>query len=92
MNIIESAETLKQQIDRLKEQYSEAGWDAEAILWEHFTRLRVEDCTGTADYIVQFRANVQRMSNIDLKIDDKLLVYQLMAGLGPEQAVWAATM
>ena len=32
MNIIESAETLKQQIDYLKKQYSEAERDAETIL------------------------------------------------------------
>ena len=32
MNIIESAETLKQQIDCLKKQYSEAEWGAETIL------------------------------------------------------------
>ena len=82
MDAISGATNLKLICSTLKGQYAEKGWGIESVLAYSLFSLRQDNFSGVSDYIVQFWSYVQRLNLMGVKIDNKLLLYIFLEGLG----------
>ncbi len=88
LDCIQDADTLEEMWSKLRSQYLETGWIAESRLVSELVALKYVDCENMEEYISRFRDLIERISLIGRFINDKLLVYLLLSGLGREEADW----
>ena len=83
--------TIKEMWTGLYDQYHGVRWGAESIIFRELVSLRQSECEDTDSYIAKFRAFYLRLTNIEKKLGNWILVYMLFNGLGDEHTGWATT-
>ena len=88
LEIVKGAKTVNEGWKRLRSQYLATGWLAESVLFSQRVQLKCRDCKDMEGYIARFRDVVGRLEFAGMKLDDKLCVYLLLAGLESEDMDW----
>ena len=76
-------------IAKFRSQFADKGWGAESTANHNLHRINFVDCVDMPDYVSKLRSAHHRLTNMGLVISNKVLVYILIMGLGPEFASWA---
>lgn len=74
---------------KFRSQFADKGWGAEARAYHNLHRIKFVDCIDMPDYVSKLRSAHHRLANMGFVISNKVLVYILIMGLGPEFASWA---
>ena len=91
IDVAVDATTIKEIWTRLYDQYHKVRWRAESILFRELVSLRQSVCEDTDSYFAKFRVFYLRLSNMERKLDNWILVYMLFIGLGNEHTSWTTT-
>ncbi len=78
------ATTIKEMWTGLYDQYHGVRWGAESIIFRELVSLRQSECEDTDGYIGKFRALYIRLTNMERKLGNWILVHMLFNGLGDE--------
>lgn len=75
---------------KFRSQFADKGWGAESRAYHNLHRIKFVDCVDMPDYVSKLRSAHHRLANMGFVISNKVLVYILIMGLGPEFASWAS--